>query len=84
MQCNHCGKDFRQARHWQRFCSTRCHDAWWRHQNKLEEVKDAEAVRDLRKHWRVDGNAIVEAIKYRRATPAPAVVAENGMKRRSL
>jgi endogenous inhibitor of DNA gyrase (YacG/DUF329 family) len=85
LQCNHCGKDFRQARHWQRFCSTRCRDAWHRHNYKLEEVKDAEAVRDAKKQLRkqIDGMQIVEALKYGRVEAAPAV-AENGLRRRQL
>ena len=84
LRCDRCGNDFRQARHWQRFCSTKCRDAWHRHNYKLEEVKDAEAVRDAKKQLRtqIDGHALVEALKYRRAV---AVVAENGgLRRRAL
>jgi hypothetical protein len=80
VQCNHCGRDFRQARHWQRFCSIKCRNDWHRHNYKLAEVRDAEAVRDAKKHLRIDTMQIVEAIK-RGLAP---VVAENGFRRRQL
>jgi hypothetical protein len=86
VQCNQCGKDFRQARHLQRFCTTQCHDVWHRHQHKLEAVRDAEAVRDVKKqlHKQIDGMQIVEAIKYGRPAAVAPAVAENGMRRRVL
>jgi hypothetical protein len=82
LQCNHCGKDYRQARHGQRFCTPKCRDAWWRHEYKLAAVKEVEAVPELRKKF--DAMQIVEAIKYGRTVEVAPAVAENGMKRRAL
>jgi hypothetical protein len=78
LRCDRCGNDFRRTRHWQRFCSTRCRDAWHRHNYKLEEVAEAEAdlvakkqLPELRKKF--DAMQIVEAIKYGR--PAAPIIA---------
>jgi hypothetical protein len=92
LHCDHCGSEFTAKTSWARFCSLRCRNAWWRHQYKLAEVQTEEDRRELTTaeitevnglRDRVDGAAIVSAIKYGRPV-APAVVAENGMKRRSL
>jgi hypothetical protein len=80
LRCDQCGADFIAKTSWARFCSQRCRNAWWRHQYKLAEVQFEE--RKLNGHGSaVSGTAIVEAIK---SAVAPAVVAENAMRRRVL
>jgi hypothetical protein len=89
--CDHCDRQFQPAKSWQRFCTPKCRDAWHYEQWKFAAEEDKRSpsaaeiteVNGLREQ--VDGNAIVSAIKYGRpVAPAPAIVAENGMKRRSL
>jgi hypothetical protein len=85
LSCDHCGDQFVGKTSWARFCSLRCRNAWWRHQYKLAEVQAQEDKRALNGgevnglRARVDGNAIVEAIKS-----AVAPVVEEPMKRRAL
>jgi hypothetical protein len=77
------------VRHWQKFCTPKCRDAWhydhWkreqRHQQKLAEAQaDLAALKqlpELRKKF--DAMHLVEALK---STKAP--VAQNGFRRRVL
>ena len=77
-RCDQCDREFRPAKSWQRFCTPKCRDAWHYEQWKLAQAD----VGQLNGHGRVaDGNVIVEAIK---SAVAPAVVAENGFRRRQL
>ena len=84
LRCDQCGKDFRQARHWQKFCSNKCRNDWHRHNYKLEEVKEAEADHAAKQQLvalrtRIDGTALVNALKAG-IEPAPA----EPMRRRAL
>jgi hypothetical protein len=81
-RCEQCGEEFREVKSWQRFCTPRCRDAWhydqWKH-----ELAQTDAT-EVNGRGAVDGNAIVEAIKYGRPVEAAPAVAENGLRRRSL
>ena len=47
MRCGHCGTEFMQNRDWQRFCSTKCNNAWNYRQRKRAAVARAEAVQRI-------------------------------------
>ena len=90
-RCEQCGGEFHVVRHWQKFCTPKCRDAWhydhWkreqRHQQKLAEAQADLAAKmqlpELRKKFDV-GMQIVEALKYRQAQRP----AWNGLRRRQL
>jgi hypothetical protein len=81
-------REYRVVRHWQRFCSPQCRDAWHYDQWKRAEVREAEAdharkqqVNGLREKF--DAKEIMHAIKYGRPA-APVAENGNGMRRRAL
>jgi len=78
--CDHCGEMFRPRYPTQRFCRR-----WCRLQGKAAEARAAR-----RTWWKagrpmeVDGNRIVEGIKYGREPVAPVVAENGGLRRRAL
>jgi hypothetical protein len=44
MRCEHCGDEFVQNKDWQRFCSTKCNNAWNYQRRKREQVQQAERI----------------------------------------
>ena len=90
-RCEQCGEEFHVVRHWQKFCTPKCRDAWhydhWkreqRNQQKLEEAQADLAAQkqlpELRKKFDVGMQIVEAAIKYRQPQPA-----WNGWRRRAL
>jgi len=52
--CKGCGKEFRQNRPFQVFCTSECKGVYFRHKYKLQAVKDAEDRLNGRR--KVNGN----------------------------
>jgi hypothetical protein len=70
MQCDGCGKEFRPARWWQHFCSSRCRATYHnrKHQNGVEAVRDERYRREVAQHdARINGYTLIEAV----AEPPP-------------
>jgi hypothetical protein len=76
-RCEKCDREYQPAKSWQRFCTPKCRDAWhyeqWKHEGEAEAERDArQQLPELRERIQIDGNAIVEAIKYGRPVVAPS------------
>jgi len=70
MQCDECGRKFRAARSWQRFCSPGCRDTFnnRRKSDAAEDAKREEYRREVAAHEaRINGYTLIDLV----ANPPP-------------